>query len=52
MGCVERKPDVTACKKNIEAGQPAHPCSLISTFVVHSLECLIDKLATRKNSAF
>ena len=39
-------------QKNKVAGQPAHPHSLISAFVVHSLEILADKLATRTNSAF
>ena len=47
MGHVVRKSDVTACEK-----QPAPPRSLISAFVVHSLEILVDKLATRTNSAF
>ena len=51
MGHVVRKPDVTACK-NKGVGQPAHPRSLISAFVVHSLEIVVDKLATRTISAF
>ena len=48
MGHVIRKPDVTACEKK-GASQPAHPRNLISAFVVHSLEILVDKLATRTN---
>ena len=48
MGHVVRKPDVTACEKQ----RRRHPRSLISAFVVHSLEILVDKLATRTNSAF
>ena len=51
MGHVVRKPDVTACE-NKGAGQPAHSRSLISAFVVHTLKILVDKLATRTNSAF
>ena len=51
MGRVERKPDVAALKIK-GADQPTHPCSLISTFVVRSLESIIDKLATSKISAF
>ena len=35
-----------------DADQPTHPRSLISAFVVHPLESIIDKLATRKISAF
>ena len=34
------------------ADQPTYPRSLISAFVVRPLESLIDKLATRKISAF
>ena len=43
MGHVVRKRDVTACE-NLG--------SLISAFAVHSLEILVDKLATRTNSTF
>ena len=51
MGHVVRKPDITASEK--QRRRPAcHPRSLISAFVVHSLEILVDKLATRTNSAF
>ena len=32
--------------------QPAHPCSLISAFVIRLLESIISKLATRENSIF
>ena len=32
--------------------QPAHPCSLISAFVVRVLECLMTPLDTHKNSIF
>ena len=51
MGRVKRKPDVVASKIK-GADQPTHPRSLISAFVVRPLESIIDKLATRKISAF
>ena len=35
---------------NIDADQPAHPCSLISAFVNHVLESIISRLATSKIS--
>ena len=34
------------------ADQPAHPCRLISAFVVRFLESIISILATSKNSIF
>ena len=51
MGRVERKPAVVAFK-DLGADQPTHPRRLISAFVVRPLESIIDKLATRKISAF
>ena len=33
---------------NTGADQPAHPCSLISAFVIHFLESIISRLATRE----
>ena len=51
MDRVERKPDVAAFEH--QRRRPAtHPRTLISAFVVRSLESIIDKLATRKISAF
>ena len=37
---------------NKGADQPAHPCSLISTFVVHCLDSMICILALSKVSRF
>ena len=37
---------------NTGADQPAHPCSLISTFVILFLESIICKLATGEISIF
>ena len=37
---------------NKDAGQPAHPCRLISAFVIRLLESIIHKLATREISIF
>ena len=37
---------------NTSADQPAHPRSLISAFVIHSLESTISKLATSEISFF
>ena len=37
---------------NTGADQPAHPCSLISNFVIHFLESTICKLATGELSIF
>ena len=51
MGRVERKPAVAAFEDK-GADQSTHPRSLISAFVVRPLEIIIDKLATRKISAF
>ena len=37
---------------NKGADQAAHPRSLISTFVIRLLECIISRLATREVSIF
>ena len=37
---------------NKSADRPAHPCSLISAFFIHSLESRMTKLTTGKNSLF
>ena len=37
---------------NKDADQPAHPCSLISAFVIHYLKSIISKLATSESSIF
>ena len=37
---------------NTGVDQPVHPCSLISTFVIHFLESIISKLAISKISIF
>ena len=39
-----RKPVYAICKQQ-GADHPAHPCSLISTFVVHFLDSIIPVLA-------
>ena len=52
MGHVVRKPDVTACEKQRRRPACAFAQFGPSDFVVHSLEILVDKLATRTNSAF
>ena len=52
MGHVVRKPDVTACEKQKRRPACAFAQFDPSAFVVHSLEILVDKLATRTNSAF
>ena len=39
-------------ENNKSADQPAHPRSLISTFVIHFLESTISKLATSEISIF
>ena len=40
------------CVNNESIDQPVHPCSLISKFVVDSLEGIIDKFASYKISIF
>ena len=40
------------CANNKGADQPAHLCSLISTFVIRLLESTISKLATCEISVF
>ena len=42
-----RKPVSAICKQQ-GADQPAHPGSLVSTFVVHCLDSIISKLAKSK----
>ena len=37
---------------NNSAGQPAHPCRMISAFVIRFLESIISKLATSEISIF
>ena len=53
----QTKPKITHSRKsdylyanNKGADQPAHPCSVISAFVILSLESIIAKLATFKMS--
>ena len=50
MDRVERKLLTHANVKGVD--QPSHPRSLISAFVVRSLESTMDKLATRQIPAF
>ena len=38
--------------KNTSTDQPAHPCSLISTFVIPILESIISKLASHEIPIF
>ena len=45
MGRIARKPKVVAFQQRKGADQPERTRSLISDFVVQSLECKIDKLA-------
>ena len=49
MGHIMRKP-VKPYANNEDADQPAHPRSLISTFVVHCLDSIIPILAKSKLS--
>ena len=42
LGHNARKP-VFGALNNIGTDQPAHPCSLVSAFVIHSLESIIYK---------
>ena len=44
------KPCLRRFANNTSADQPAHPCSLISAFVIHLLETSIFKLALSKIS--
>ena len=49
MDPVRRKHDFEACEKNIGADQTAQMRSLVSTFVIRSMECVIStQLATYK----
>ena len=52
MGLDAKKPVFGGFSNNKGADQPAHPRSLISTFVIHFLESIISKLATCKISIF
>ena len=45
-----RKPELSYAN-NKGADQPAHSCSLISTFVVHCLDSIISELAISKISS-
>ena len=49
MGLDVRKPDFVACEPQ-GADQPAHPCSLMSTFVILFLEIIMTTLAKCKLS--
>ena len=50
MGFGARKPDFGGFANNKVADQPAHPCSLISTFVVRLLESTTSRPATSEIS--
>ena len=52
MGLNMRKPVFGGFANNKDADQPAHPCSLISGFVIRFLESIICKLATGEISIF
>ena len=52
MGLDARKPVFRGLGNNTDADQPAHPCSLISAFVIHFLERIIYKLATGEITIF
>ena len=52
MGLNARKPVIGGFANNTGADQPAHPRSLISTFVICSLESIICKLAVGEISIF
>ena len=52
MGSDMRKPGFDGLPKNNGADQPAHLRSLISTFVVRILECMISRLAMSELSIF
>ena len=52
MWALERENLSLVFVNNKGADQPAHPRSLISTFVILLLECIISKLATCKISIF
>ena len=47
-----RKPFFGGVANNTGADQPAHPRSLISAFVISSLESIISRLATSEISIF
>ena len=51
MSLVMRKPVLAICENNKGADQPAHPRSLISTFVVRCLDSIIPLLAISKISS-
>ena len=50
MGLVATKPVFRGLQNNKGADQPAHWPSLISAFVIRSLESLISRLAMSKNA--
>ena len=50
MGLVMRKSGFVPCANSKGADQPAHPRSLISTFVVRSLDSMIPVVAMYKIS--
>ena len=52
MGCDARKACLRRYGDNKGTDQPAHPRSLISTFVIHSLESIISRLAASEISTF
>ena len=52
MGLDVRKPVFRGFANNTGADQPAHPCSLISAFVIGFLEGIISRLATGEISTF
>ena len=52
MGLVARKPVFRGLANNTGLDQPAHPRSLIGTFVIHFVERIICKLAKGEISIF
>ena len=52
MGLDARKPVYGGFANNTGPDQPAHPCSLISAFVICFLESIICNLATGEISIF
>ena len=52
MGFDVRKHCLRMFANNTAADQPAHPCSLISAFIIHYLESIICKLAIGEISIF
>ena len=52
MGPRRKKTCLRRFANNTSADQPAHPCSLISAFVIHLLKSIISRLATSEISLF